>query len=388
MKVLATTNKGLEGTALLEIKELLNVKASPLERGVVFAVKKFEELFLLSYKSQSLRKIILLLDSFGFKKLDDADKRISKIGLDEWVGKDFAVRALIVGNQLDRSEVEAKIGGFVLKNVNAKVNLEDPATTFFVYILGNKLFFGIDFAVEDMGKRDYRIFSTREIIKSNVAYALVRKAGFKSETLLDVFCLSGTIAIEAALYASNISPSFFNKNKFFFLKLPKFKNFNFKKFFERIDKKNLAEIKGKIIATDALFHNINAAKKNAKIAGINKLISFSKLDVEWLDTKFDKESVDCIASYPPHPTRINTKSIKRLYQEFFHNADFVLKHKGKIVLMVEKENSLIKDLANEHNFKIVLEESVWQGKKEFSILIFSKKTYVESSFASARLSAS
>lgn len=372
MKALAITNKGLEGTALLEIKELLNIKASPLERGAVFTVKKFEDLFLLAYKSQSLRKIILLLDSFEFKNLDEADKRINKIKLDEWIEKDFAVRALIVGNQLDRSEVEAEIGGFILNNISAKVNLEDPATTFFVYIAGNKLFFGIDFAVEDMGKRDYRIFSTREIIKPNVAYALVRKTGFKNETLLDAFCLSGTINIEAALYASNTSPNYFNKNKFFFLKLPKFRNFNFKKFFEKIDKKNLAEIKGHIIAIDALFHNINAAKKNAKIAGINKLISFSKMDVEWLDTKFDKESVNYIVSYPPHPTRININSIKKLYKEFFHNANFVLKSKGKIVFMLEKENSLIKDLAKEHNFKIVSEESVWQGKKEFDIIIFSK----------------
>ena len=34
------------------------------------------------------------------------------------------------------------------------------------------------------------------------------------------------------------------------------------------------------------------ARKNAKIAGIDKQINFSRVDIEWLDLKFKKNSVD------------------------------------------------------------------------------------------------
>lgn len=397
MKAFIITNKGLEDISAQEIKELISANSKIHEMCLTFPIKKFEDLFLIAYKSQSIRKLVLLLDEFEINKLEDAKSRIKKLNLKDWIGenvhqakldhisrktegfaRDFAVRALINNTKLDRSNVEPKIGEYILDNIKAKVNLTNPETTFFAFINKNKCFFGVDFGTQDLGNRDYRIFSTHEVIKPNVAYALVRKAGYtKNKILVDPFCLSGTIPIEAALFAANLSQHHFDKEKFLFRKLKKFQDFDFKNFFEKIDKKANTNIKTSITAMDKLFQSINAAKKNAKIAGINKLISFSKMDITWMDTKFKKDSIDCIVSVPPQPNKLNQRTIKKLYNEFFHHTEFVLKEKGVIVFLVEKENTLIKEIAKENNFKITSESPVWQGKKEFVILEI-KRNYLVS----------
>ena len=55
-------------------------------------------------------------------------------------------------------------------------------------------------------------------------------------------------------------------------------DFDFDKFNSKFDKAN-------IFAFDSQFRHIDAAKKNSKIAGINKNINFSRTEIEWLDTK-------------------------------------------------------------------------------------------------------
>ena len=39
-----------------------------------------------------------------------------------------------------------------------------------------------------------------------------------------------------------------------------------------------------------------ASKKNAKIAGIKDWIEFSRIELEWLDTRVEKNSIDIIAT--------------------------------------------------------------------------------------------
>lgn len=369
MRVLAITNRGIESVSALEIGELIRAKTQILEEGIIFEAKRYEELFLLCYKAQSLRKVLLLLYETRFKELKELEKGIKNLDIREWLGRTFVVRSLVRNNPLQRQEVEAQIGEYILEKTKAKVDLEGAETTFFVFINRDRLFFGVDFGTEDLGNRDYRIFVTKEAVKPNVAYALVRKSGWKKdETLLDPFCLSGTISIEAALYATNTSQHYYNKEKFLFRRLKRLRSYNFQKFFDALDKDAFLETKGRIIATDSLFHNINAAKKNAKIAGINKAISFSKQDIDWIDVKFEKESINCIAAMPPSPTRLNQQAIKKLYRDFFHQAEYVLKKDGKIALFVDSENNLIEEAATA-SFKILNKEQLWQGKKEYKFLI-------------------
>jgi putative N6-adenine-specific DNA methylase len=194
---------------------------------------------------------------------------------------------------------------------------------------------------------------------------MVRLSGYKEgERLLDPFCLSGTIPIEASLYENKLSVNYYEKEQFAFIK---FMDFDF----EKVDKKSTKD-KGNIFAFDSQFKNADAARKNAKIAGINKAINFSRLEIEWLDTKFDEESVDRIVCFPPHIPKFGDKNITiKLYDELFHQAEFILKKKGTVLICTINPIE-IKEAAAKKKFNLDFERGVWQGKEKLTLLKLSK----------------
>lgn len=386
MKALAITSKGIEEITSKEINEIIKAKSEIKNSCVVFEPKESIDLCTLCYKAQSITRALTLFDSFNFKSNDDFFKLmkniIDKINLDDWLDKDktFRVSCSKVDNDsISSEEINSEVGGFIIdkiqktKNYEQKVNLDNPDVIFFVFISKNEAFFGIDFAGIDLSKRDYKVFSHPAALKGTVAHSLLRIADYnKDEILLDPFTGSGTIPIEAALYSSNISVNHFRKDRFAFLRLKCFNDINFDDFFEKIDKEKKLEKKPKINAFDAQFRFVDATKKNAKIASVDKTINFSRMEIEWLDTKMDKNSIDKIVTNPPAISKYtNPKDIEKLYDEFFHQAEFILKNKGKIV-MIAKSHEELKKAAEKYKFKVIEEKPIWLGKQESKVIVFVK----------------
>ncbi|MBW2980226.1 methyltransferase [Candidatus Woesearchaeota archaeon] len=386
MKALAITSKGIEETTTKEINGIIKTKTEQKNSCVVFEPKELIDLCTLCYKAQSITQVLTLFDSFNFKTNDEFFSSIKnivdKINLDEWLDKDktFRVSCSKVDNDsISSEEINTEIGGFIIdkikksKKYEQKVNLDNPDVIFYVFISNNDCFFGIDFAGIDLSKRDYKVFSHPAALKGTVAYALLRIADYKKgEILLDPFTGSGTIPIEAALSSSNISPNYFRKDRFAFLKLKCFSDIDFDDFFDKIDRLKKIEKKPMINAFDAQFRYVDASKKNAKIAGVDKIINFSRMEIEWLDTKMDKNCIDKIVTNPPAISKhTNPKDIEKLYNEFFYQADFILKKKGKIVTIARSPEEL-KKAAEKHKFKLKEEKPIWLGKQESKVIVFTK----------------
>ena len=375
MKGCAITNIGIEDVTASEIKELTNAKTKANKGCAVFETEKFEDFFKICYHGQSVRKVLLLLSSFKIKKLEDIQKQIQEMNLDEWITSKttFVVRSSSNNKDFRTQELEPEVGGFIIDKTKAKVKLEKPNTTFFVFINENECYLGIDFSGEDLGKREYRIFTGAEKIKPTVAFSLLKIADFRPEdVLLDPFCRSGTIPIEAALSAAQFPVNHFNKERFLFLKLKKFEKFDFNDFFSAEDKEIGKKIKTNITAADSSFQAITAAKKNANIAGIIKKISFSRKEPKWLDVKFNEGTIDKIITFPTQKSKnIPEKKIEKTYDELFYQAEYILNKKGVVVLFMEK-TEIIEKAAGKHNFKIKEKRKVMQGKEEFNILVFEK----------------
>lgn len=370
MKGLAITNKGIEDIAALEIEELIGSKGSVKESVVVFDFNKKKELYELCYRAQSIGKVLLLFDYFEFNEKKALLKKINKNKINarkqgknvfgtNFVGiknkKTFRVKCKRIGeHNFSSQEIENEVG----KLIDLKCDLTNPDVIFYVYIYNNMCYYGIDVSGLDLSKRDYKIFSMPNSLKGTIAYALVRIAGYKGgDIFLDPFCGSGEIAIEAARFASNFPSNYYNKNKF---------KFNFDKFDKKIRKK----IKGKVCCFDVQQRNVRSAEKNAKIAGINKLLTFSRTDTDFLELKF-KKAVDVIVTQPPALSKYSDKKdIEKKYDEFFYQAEYILRKNGKIVLISDKTDELIKK-AEKYKFKVKEERSVWSGKKEYKIIIFN-----------------
>lgn len=373
MKGLAITSKGIEETAAIEIKELIGAKCEKHDSCVIFDFNSFENLCLLCYKVQSIDRILYLIDSFEFDNINDFEKFIDKINLEEWLKKykKFKVECLRAGTHNFKSiDIEKKFIGFANKKYKyIKFDLKEYEIIFFVYIVDSKCYLGIDFSGFELNKRAYKIYLHPNSLRGTIAYALVRESGFqKDEILLDPFSRDGIISIEAALYATQFPVNYFKKDRFAFLKLNS--GIDYDKFFKNADKKISKKPKAKLYSFDHLFKYVDFSKKNAKIAGVDKFISFSRVEIEWLDIKFKKESVDSIVTSLPSSKSAN---LEKIYNEFFYQSAYILKKDGTVVL-IARFPELVKRHAESHDFEIVKRKEVWSGEQQITILLLKKKS--------------
>ena len=376
MKGLAVTSKGIEETACIEIKELVNAECKAEECCVIFDFKDFKDLCLLCYKAQSIDRVLHLIGKFEFDNFfDELEKFINELKIDEWTKnyKKFKVECIRQGiHDFKSVDAESKASEFILKKCNNKIKVDINAyeIIFFIYIVNNKCYFGIDFAGFEMNKRGYKIFIAPNSLRGTIAYALARESGFqKNEVLLDPFSRDGIIPIEAAFYASSFPQNYYKKDRFAFLKLKI--GVDFDKFFKEIDIK-IKKSKAGIYSYDHLFKYVDYSKKNAKIAGVDKQISFSRVELEWLDIKFKKDSVDRIVTNPPSTKNAD---LDKLYNEFFYQCAYILKSSGTLAL-ISRTPDFVKKHALKHNFVVSKEKDVWSGEQMLKIMVFKKQQYL------------
>src|SRR3989344_5172651 len=275
--------EGTEEIAKNEVEKILgrNVDSkidSKAEPSVVFFNAQREELFKLGYLGQSFVNVIELITSSKIEELSDF-KFVEKIDFSFVKGKRFRITCnRIGGHDFSANDVEREIGRFVH---GGDVDLDNPQVVIYVYAYSNMCYLGIDYNNIDLSKRDYNLHPHSKSIKGTVAYSMLMIGGYeKGKVLLDPFCLSGAVAIE-------VGDSFF---KGIDIAIPK-------------------EF-GNIYAYDYEMRNISAAKHNAKIGEIDKVIEFRKVESEWIDLKFGEGDLDLIVSSPPDPTASTERQIR------------------------------------------------------------------------------
>ena len=403
-KAAVVTHPGFEGIAAAELKELISVKAAASAAGIVaFQVSDLADLCKLCYLSQSAIAVLCVVSEFKIAATASATaanlkRSIVASDLLQWFGKGTSFKVSFEpangsSYEIPSSEIEAAAGSVIFEAVKKatgskpKVNLTSPDITIAIAASGSSAFCGIAINPFDLSKREYRVFSHSSDIKGNLAYSLLRFAGYEPGTyLFDPFTRSGTIAIEAAIFSSGFPVSHYRKDALLsaLSRLQPFSKTDFNDFFAAVEKKSeSAAKKPKILASSSSMQHLRGAEKNAKIAGVNKLMRFSRLDIEWLDAKLDERSVDLVVSYPPQfkSTAGNdqfaaaeNKKLTVLYKNFFYQADFFLKRKGKVVLLlksgVDKGFPLIAAAA--YKFMPEVIKSFRLGAEEFELVSFSK----------------
>ena len=374
MKAIAITHKGMEDIAATEIKELIGADAAAEDSVLIFNAKP-EDLCLLCYKAQSLSRVLAFLGEFeanaDFGVSSENLKEVAdKADFVEWTKEKFMVECRREGEHgFTSHEFMKKASGLISKKTNAKVDFKTPDIIFYILISGKKGYFGVDVAGFDLSKREYKVFGHPSSIKGAIGYALVRLSEYdKKKIFLDPFMDSGVVAIEAALFASNFPVNYYRRDEFSFLHLKPFSGIDFKKFFEKVSKKTA---KAEVHGFDSSMLNLQNAKKNAKIAGINKFISFSRLNTEWLDTKFSRGKTGCIATNPPQPSKFS-RDIDKLYNEFFYQAEYILNKKGRIAL-IAKSPEFVEASAKKRGFEVESARKISSGKEELNVLVLKHK---------------
>ena len=172
---------------------------------------------------------------------------------------------------------------------------------------------GIDTSGVSLHKRGYRRMTVKAPITETLASALIMLTPWnKDRILVDPFCGSGTFPIEAAMLAADIAPGM---NRSFLAEdwkhlIPR------KCWYDAVEEANdrvhpdiEADIQGYDIDEDAL----KAARANAKMAGVDRLIHFQQRAVRELR---HPKPYGFLITNPPYGERLEEKAaLPRLYRE-------------------------------------------------------------------------
>lgn len=365
-RAIVVTHKGLEEFCASELKKF---DVDGVSRAVVVEFNcDDEKLFEISYKSQTIIKAIRLLKSGKVSGLSNF-----VFEWQDWLSyAEIKLKCKIIDNeQFTVPELEEDISSKIVEPNNAKVNLKNPNLIFYLLVVKEDYYFGIDFSGDDLSKRDYKIFNTNTSIKGTLAACLLTAAEFDAKkSLLDPMCNNGIIIIESALMGSKISHNFFTKDNLAFLRIPKFKDFDFNKFFAKHDKSRVDKLE--VYGYDSLLKNVKASQKNAQIAGVHKLTFFSRVEQKWIDFKFTKNEIDIVATVLPGTSRtVTIEELEIIYKEFFYQAEYIVKKKGVVAVLTDRAD-ITKKYAEEFKLNLTKDTCFQYGDKKNSILVFSK----------------
>lgn len=143
-----------------------------------------------------------------------------------------------------------------------------------IYLDNDECSVGVDTSGDPLHKRGYRKRSVLAPLKETIAAALLFFSGWNRKyALCDPFCGSGTIAIEAAMYALDFAPGL--ARRFAFERMPAVSAQKTEEVRAGFEAKIRNDIELSIRASDIDPEALNAARGNAEDAGVLDWIDFS-----------------------------------------------------------------------------------------------------------------
>lgn len=220
-----------------------------------------------------------------------------------------------------------------------------------VSLLKDKALLTIDTSGSGLNKRGYRLAQGEAPIKETLAASLIKLANWKGDTpLIDPFCGSGTIAIEACLIAQNIAPGF---NRDFVSEtwdiMP---DRLYDELRDEADQQANYDRPLKIYASDIDPEMIEIARRNAEEVGLSNIINFKVQDVNTLSIE-SAEPVALIGN-PPYGERIGDRAeveemyryIGQLMQEHPYLSTYILTSNNEFEFLVNQKATKRRKLFN------------------------------------------
>jgi putative N6-adenine-specific DNA methylase len=220
MKFFATAAKGTEGALRDELKEL-RIPQVKADRGGVHFAGDFVDGMRACYESRIAMRILWSRGTFDAHSPEALYDGVRALDLSDAIDTDrsLAVTATVKHGALTHSGfVAQKVKDAIVDRQRAEhgarsnVERDDPDVRVFVHIAKDRGELFLDLSGTPLHQRGYRAESREAPIKETLAAAMLRLCGWdRQRPLVDPMCGSGTIAIEAALWARDIAPGLLRK---------------------------------------------------------------------------------------------------------------------------------------------------------------------------------
>ena len=321
---------GLEKVLKSEIRKL-GLEISEVTDGEVKAIGTIDDIPRLNFNLRTAERVMIEISTFKAVEPDELLENAMKCEIEKFVPVDgeFLVtkanqdkNSVLKSSQANQKTVKKAFVERLKKVYNTSILTEARGKyPFRVKFNKNICSIRLDTTGDSLHKRGYRIKSGLAPIEETLAAALIKLSEFrKDNVLIDPFCGSGTIPIEAAMIASNIPPSIdraFVSETWDVIQKESWKKARTEAL-ENINQERLAMKDIKIFGFDIDPQMVRIAKENAERADVSDLIHFEASPVK------DFWNLDCvknldggiILSNPPYGERLEDKeSVVPIYKD-------------------------------------------------------------------------
>lgn len=319
MKITVSAPSGLEGVVKRELYNLTGQESQALN-GRLTVDGDIKTVAKLNLNMRTASRVYILLGSFKATNFDELFDGIYNIDLDNYFDKVSKITVLsnIFESKLNSVQaVKSVAKKAICKKLQDryKCALNESGFNHSVEISIRHDFVNVylNTSGEPLHKRGYRTSVGDAPIKENVAACMLYLSVWnKDKILVDPFCGSGTILIEAGMIAKNIAPGI--NRDFNFLHFEKF-DLSFYQDMLNDAKNAIRKVdKIKIFGYDIEESQIKLSRAHAKKAGVSDAVFFDVKDV--LDFS-SNESYGVIITNPPYGERILSRnSVVSLYKTF------------------------------------------------------------------------
>ena len=320
VELIATTAFGLEAVCK---RELLNLGFTDIkvENGKLTFVAEEKDIPRVNLWLRTADRVLLKMGEFKALTFDELFEQTKALPWDEWIPEDgnFIVEGKSQDSKLfSISDSQRIVEKAIVEKLKTRYHVdwfEKTGAKFGaeVSLLKDMATLTIDTSGEALHKRGYRDRAGDAPIKETLAAAMILLSYWnKDRQLLDPFCGSGTIPIEAAMIGRNIAPGLDRNfaseewpriNKEFWAEARK-------KAFEAIDN----DCKLNILGCDIDKRSMLRARDNAANLGLYEDIQFFMKDMRDVDLK---NEYGVVITNPPYGERIGEKEeIEELYRDF------------------------------------------------------------------------
>ncbi|MCS4225019.1 putative N6-adenine-specific DNA methylase [Sphingobacterium sp. BIGb0165] len=310
-KVIITCNKRLSPYLQQEVKELGFDIVRAFPTGVELKVS-VNDAIKLNLNLRTASQILYSLKEFSANNPTELYEELSTIAWEELIQFDgyFSVSSNVDNETISTPLfANVKVKDAIVDRIKDKKGMrpnsgpENNKAVVHLYWKDDRAEIFIDTSGETLAKHGYRkIPGKAPMLEALAASTIIASKWDGESAFVNPMCGSGTLAIEAALIATNRKPGLLRMNYSFM----HFIGYDETVFFQerrllkdQINKKAAPQI----IATDISEEAINVSKMNARTAGVEQLISFEVCD--FAETHVPKEG-GVILFNPEYGERLGT----------------------------------------------------------------------------------
>ena len=271
---------------------------------------------------RSAERILIKVGSFHAETFEELFQGTLALPWEEYIPKDgkfWVAKAASVRSKLfSPSDIQSIMKKAMVERLKKTYHtgwFEESGESFplRVFLKNDGVTVGLDTTGESLHKRGYRKLTAKAPIAENLAAALIMLTPWKGDRILvDPFCGSGTIPIEAAMMAVNMAPGMnrdFTASSWEHLVAKR-------NWYDAVDE--AAELIDMSVDTDIQGYDIDdkmvsIARENARLAGVEGKIHFQRRPVSQLS---HPKKYGFIITNPPYGERLEEKAaLPKLYHE-------------------------------------------------------------------------